>query len=249
MVARTVDTTAAVVIFSGGADSACVASMQKAEYDEIHAITFSYGQRAAPEIDAARILARKLKLKQHKVVDIGFMGDLYGDSNVLTGGDRLPGSFDYSIVVPIRNAVFLSIATAWAFSIGATRVAYGAHTGDTNYPDCRPPFAKKLQDALNEGESDGIAARVRKEIEIWSPFTAGLSKEDLLRYGKKTLGDSIYETWSCYDGGGGGNNASSSKNDNAEKILQCGACESCMNRRRAFAAAGIDDKTVYYTSV
>ena len=223
---------AAVVIFSGGLDSACVASMQKAEYDDVYGITFSYGQRANGEMTAARSLARKLKLRQHKVVDIGFMRRLYGDSNVLTNrGESIPGSFEYSIVVPIRNAVFLSIATAWAFSIGATRVAYGAHTGDEHYPDCRPSFAEKLQSALNEGESDGIRSGLRSEVEIWSPFVAGLTKEDLIRYGADALGSAIYRTWSCY----------------ADGKVQCGRCESCSNRRRAFESAGIADKTRYVT--
>ena len=223
---------AAVVIFSGGVDSACVAAMLKAQYDQVYGITFSYGQRADREITAAKYLAKKLKLKQHKIVDISFMKGLYGDSNVLTGArsKRLPGSFEYSIVVPIRNAVFLSIATAWAFSIGATRVAYGAHAGDSSYPDCRPEFAKKLQSALNEGESDGIKSGMRKKIEVWSPYAAGLTKEDLLRGGASGgILDIIFKTWSCY----------------ANKRLQCGVCESCMNRRRAFENADITDRTKY----
>lgn len=229
---------AAVVILSGGVDSACVASMLKPEYNEMYGITFSYGQKAIREIKAAKYLAKKLELKQHKIIDISFMKNLYGDSNVLTGAKstKIPNSFEYSIVVPIRNAVFLSIATAWAYSIGATRVAYGAHTGDTNYPDCRPRFAKKLQAAFNEGESDGIKSGSRREIDVWSPYVAGLTKEDLLKRatGKKgILGKgAIYKTWSCY----------------ASMELQCGVCESCVNRRRAFENAGIKDKTKYLAS-
>lgn len=227
----------AVVIFSGGLDSACAAAMLRPEYDEIYGITFSYGQRAVREIKAAKYLAKKLGLKQHKIVDIGFMKSLYGDSNVLTGGaknKKIPGSFEYSIVVPIRNAVFLSIATAWAYSIGATRVAYGAHAGDSNYPDCRPRFAKKLQSAFNEGESDGIKSGSRRGIDVWSPYVAGLTKEDLLKGaagsgGVLAAGGAIYKTWSCY----------------TSKELQCGVCESCANRRRAFENAGIKDKTRY----
>lgn len=72
------------------------------------------------------------------------MKDLYGESNVLTSSKKnIPKSFDYSIVVPVRNAVFLSIGTAWAFTLNASLVAYGAHKGDWHYPDCRPNFAKK----------------------------------------------------------------------------------------------------------
>jgi 7-cyano-7-deazaguanine synthase len=158
------------------------------------------------------------------------MKELYGDSNVLTSSKRkIPSKFDYSIVVPIRNAVFLSIASAWAFTLNASFVAYGAHTGDNHYPDCRPIFAKKLESAFNQGEIDGINLGIRKNIKIWSPYKEGLSKSDLIQNGFKTLGNSIFKTWSCY----------SSKEDH------CGICESCNNRKIAFQRAGIIDKTKY----
>jgi 7-cyano-7-deazaguanine synthase len=158
------------------------------------------------------------------------MKKLYGDSNVLTSSKgEIPSEFDYSIVVPIRNAVFLSVASAWAFTLNASLVAYGAHTGDKHYPDCRPAFAKKLESAFNQGEIDGIDSGLRKNIKIWSPYREGLSKSDLLKIGFKTLGDSIFKTWSCY----------SSKKDH------CGNCESCNNRKLAFQKAGITDKTTY----
>ena len=133
----------AVIVFSGGVDSVCVVSYLKLKY-ELYGITFSYGQKAEKEIIAAKKFAKNLGLKQHKIVDISFMKELYGNSNVLTSTKRkIPRKFDYSIVVPIRNAVFLSIASAWAFTLNASFVVYGAHTGDIHYPDCRPIFAKK----------------------------------------------------------------------------------------------------------
>ncbi len=138
---------------------------------------------------AAKSFAKKLGLKQHKVIDIGFMKELYGNSNVLTSTKRkIPSKFEYSIVVPIRNAVFLSIASAWAFTLNASLVVYGAHTGDKHYPDCRPIFAKKLESAFNQGEIDGINTKLRKSIQIWSPYREGLSKKDLLKAGMKVLG-------------------------------------------------------------
>ena len=219
----------AVIVFSGGVDSVCAVSFLKSKY-ELYGITFSYGQKANMEIKAAKSFAKKLGLKEHKIIDIGFMKNLYGNSNVLTSSKRkIPTKFEYSIVVPIRNAVFLSIASAWAFTLNASLVAYGAHTGDTNYPDCRPKFAKKLENAFNEGEIDGINSKLRKNIEIWSPYRKGLSKSDLLKSGIKNLGDSIFKTWSCY----------------ANKKYHCGICESCNNRRIAFTKAGITDKTKY----
>jgi len=218
-----------VVVFSGGVDSVCAASYLKSKYD-LYGISFSYGQKASREIVAAKSFAKKLGLKKHKIVDISFMKDLYGKSNVLTSGKKkMPSKFDYSIVVPIRNAVFLSIASAWAFTLNAQLVAYGAHSGDKNYPDCRPNFAKKLESSFNQGEIDGIATGLRKKIEIWSPYKIGLSKSDLLKSGYKTIGNSIFKTWSCYYSG---------KN-------HCGTCESCNNRKIAFEKSGIKDKTEY----
>lgn len=219
----------AVIVFSGGVDSVCAVSYLKSKY-ELYGITFSYGQKADNEIAAAKFFTKKLGLKQHKIIDISFMKDLYGDSNVLTSSKRkIPSKFEYSIVVPIRNAVFLSIASAWAFTLNASLVVYGAHTGDKYYPDCRPNFAKKLETAFNQGEIDGIESKLRKSIEIWSPYRKGLSKSDLLKSGMKILGNSIFKTWSCY----------------SNKKYHCGVCESCNNRKIAFQKADIIDKTKY----
>ncbi len=219
----------AVIVFSGGIDSVCSASFLKPKYD-LYGISFSYGQKASQEIVTAKRFVKKLGLKQHKIIDINFMKNLYGDSNVLTSNKKkIPSEFDYSIVVPIRNAVFLSIASAWAYTLNASLVAYGAHTGDKQYPDCRPVFAKKLESAFNQGEIDGINSGLRKNIEIWSPYRNGLSKSDLLKEGIRNLGDSIFGTWSCY----------------SNKKFHCGICESCNNRKSAFDKAGIKDKTKY----
>ena len=216
----------AVVVYSCGIDSVCVACYLKSKY-ELYGISFSYGQKANREIIAAKSFAKKLGLKKHKIVDISFMKQLYGDSNVLTSYKRkIPSKFDYSIVVPIRNAVFLSIASAWAFTLNVSLVAYGAHTGDKNYPDCRPIFAKKLESSFNQGEIDGIKTGLRKNIKIWSPYKEGLSKSDLIKVGYKTIGESIFKTWSCYSSG----------------RYHCGFCESCNNRKIAFEKSGIKDK-------
>ncbi len=219
----------AVIVFSGGLDSVCACVYLKSRYD-LYGISFSYGQRASPEIKSAKKFAKILGLKEHKIIDIGFMQDLYGKTNVLTDSKtKLPSKFEYSIVVPIRNAVFLSIATAWAFSLEASLVAFGAHKGDKNYPDCRPSFSKKIQSAFNEGEIDGIKMGVRKAIKIWSPYQKNLAKSDVIKKGYKVLGNSIFKTWSCY----------------SNKKFHCGKCESCNNRKLAFKTAKIKDKTKY----
>ena len=222
----------AVVVFSGGVDSVCYALRLQKSYN-LYGITFSYGQKAGGEMGSARRFARRLELKKHRIVDVGFMRELYGSSNALTSSKvTIPERFNYSIVVPVRNAVFLTIAAAWAYTLGATVVAYGAHTGDTHYPDCRPRFTRMIQDALNEAEIDGIREGHRQTLEVLSPFINGYSKGDLIRYGYEKLGDDIFDTWSCY----------------AEGRVQCGRCESCNNRRAAFADVGIKDGTRYKKS-
>ncbi|MBI3253226.1 MAG: 7-cyano-7-deazaguanine synthase [Nitrosopumilales archaeon] len=219
----------AVVVFSGGLDSVCTCAYLKSKYD-LYGITFAYGQRASKELKTAKSLAKSLKLKKHKIVDIGFMKDLYGKTNVLTSTTRpIPQKFNYSIVVPIRNAVFLSIASAWAFTLNASLVAYGAHRGDVFYPDCRPSFSKKMELALNQGEIDGIKNGIRKKLRVWTPFNESLSKSELLKRGHEVVGDLLFRTWSCY----------------SNTKLHCGRCESCNNRKAAFVKAKILDKTRY----
>ena len=219
----------AVIVFSGGLDSVCTATYLQKRY-EIYGITFSYGQKAGKEVKIAQQFSKLLKFKEHKIVDIGFMKDLYENTNALTNSKiTIPSKFDYTIVAPIRNAIFLSIASAWAFSKEAEIVAYGAHNGDTRYPDCRPAFTKLLTKALNEGEIDGINLGLRKKIKIWSPFMDDLSKSDLLKKGYKEIGNHIFKSWSCYG------------NDK----IHCGICESCNNRKLAFLKSKIADKTRY----
>lgn len=217
------------MIFSGGLDSVCTCAYLKSKYD-LYGITFAYGQRASKELKTAKSLAKSLKLKKHKIVNINFMKELYGKTNVLTSTTRpIPQRFNYSIVVPIRNAVFLSIAAAWAFTLNASLVAYGAHKGDVFYPDCRPSFSKKMELALNQGEIDGIKYGIRKKLRIWTPFDESLSKSELLKRGHEIVGNLLFRTWSCYS--------------NAK--LHCGRCESCNNRKAAFVKAKILDKTRY----
>ncbi len=219
----------AIIVFSGGMDSVCTAAYLQKRYD-IYGITFLYGQKADQELNVARYFSKILRFREHKVVDIGFMKTLYEKTNALTYSKmNIPSKFDYSIVVPIRNAVFLSIASAWAFSKSAQLVAYGAHRDDQLYPDCRPKFSKLLTNALNEGEADGIRKGLRKRIKIWSPFIGNLSKSSLLKIGYDLLGDEIFKTWSCY----------------SQSKIHCGKCESCNNRKMAFDQAGMTDKTRY----
>jgi 7-cyano-7-deazaguanine synthase len=229
---------AAVCIVSGGLDSICTAAYLTREkgYD-LYMLTYIYGQRAKKEVQQAREFSKVLKAKDHRVIDIAFMKNLYGRTNALTDSKQhLPKNFDYSIVVPIRNAIFITIATAWAMSIKANLVAYGAHSGDSHYPDCRPEFIKSITKTLNLAEVDGIISGLRQKITVWSPAMDGMDKSKLLSVGYKIMGDEIFKTWSCYSEG---------VKSIGTNILHCGICESCINRKIAISKAGLKDKTHY----
>lgn len=229
---------AAVCIVSGGLDSICTAAyLKEIEGYKVYMLTFAYGQRARYEIRAAKRFARILKIAEHRIVDIAFMKAIYGKTNVLTDSKQvLPQHFDYSIVVPLRNAIFITIASAWAMSIGAELVAYGAHIGDNRYPDCRASFIRSITNTLNLGESDGIESGKRQKITVWSPAVSGIDKSDLLSKGYELLGDRIFDTWSCYSNG---------VMEKSKNPVQCGICESCINRKIAITNTGLKDKTRY----
>lgn len=224
-----------VCIASGGLDSICYAAVLAQNHD-IYMITFAYGQRARREIDAARRFARILKA-EHKLVDISFMKSLYGSTNALTDKSRkLSTEFEQSLVVPARNAIFISIAGAWALSVGAVKVAYGAHLGDvSHYADCRPEFARAMEEALILADADSISAGERQSLQVISPAAGGLDKQALLKAGYKILGSKLFSTWSCYSNGVRKN----------RQYVHCGRCESCINRKAAFRDAHIDDRTHY----
>lgn len=226
-----------VCIVSGGLDSICTAAYLKNEKNcSLYFLSYNYGQRAKNEIEAATRFARILNANDHRIVDIGFMKDIYGNTNVLTDHKRhLPGGFDYSIVVPIRNVIFLSMASAWAMSINATMVAYGAHLDDSHYPDCRAEFIRSFSTLINLAEEDGIKLGTRRAVQVWAPVLQGISKTELLRRGYSVLGNKVFDTWSCYTDGIQING----------KNVQCGMCESCINRQVAFRKAGLDDRTQY----
>ena len=223
---------------SGGLDSVCFAAMQSAQKGEqLFSITFDYGQRARPEIARARYFSRILGSSEHRLVDIRFMKSLYGSSNALTNSSLpLAGAFRQNLVVPLRNALFLTIAASWASSIGARTVAYGAHSEDiANYPDCRPAFTAVLAEALNLADADNIARKKKEPLEIISPAMQKIGKQDLLKFGYEHLGEKLFHTWSCYSDG----------RKQGRKLLHCGSCESCINRKKAFRSTQIQDKTGY----
>lgn len=220
-----------ISICSGGLDSVCYTAQYLKPENEIYILNFNYGQKATREMQAVQDIF-KGKVKEIKQIDISYMKDLWKGTQ-LTDDVKVEDSYQPSVVVPIRNAIFITNGIAYAMSIEAERVILGCHTGDITifngdfmYPDCDSRFHEELETTLKHGHFKNA-----KKVEIWSPNREGWSKADLLKKGYKVLGDKIFDTWSCYESG--------------EK--QCGKCESDRNRIQAFKEAGIIDKTKYMT--
>jgi len=209
-----------VVVFSGGPDSASVAYWAKDQGYEVYTITFDYGQIARVEMEYAEKIARELGAT-HKAVDLSSLEGVYsGVTSLVDGSIEMTEEFSAPIVVPFRNGVFLAVTVAYADSMGAETILYGAQGSDEeNYPDCRREFYLAFQEAARLGTDT--------EIVIDAPFS-GLTKAEMLKRGLE-LDVPFHLTWSCYKGG----------------PVHCGVCESCNNRRNAFGAAGIPDPTEY----
>ncbi|MBO6187295.1 MAG: 7-cyano-7-deazaguanine synthase QueC [Prevotella sp.] len=211
-----------LLILSGGVDSTTLL------YDEQErialAVSFDYGSKHnACEIPFAQWHCQQLGIP-HVIIPLDFMAR-YFRSSLLTGGEEIPeGHYDdenmRSTVVPFRNGIMLSIAVGMAESNGLQYVMMANHGGDhTIYPDCTPQFVQAFDAAAKAGTFVNIGLR--------SPYT-NLTKADIARRGK-ALGIDYSKTWSCYKGGN----------------KHCGRCGTCVERREAFALAGIADPTEY----
>lgn len=218
-----------VVVCSGGLDSVSMSSRYKR--DDVTLLTFNYGQKGVKEMEVVKKLAEKMNWNI-KTVDISFMKSLYGEGNQLTSeGVSVKDGYDKTVVVPLRNGVFLTIALAYSYANDIEKIALGSHLDDITevdgerfYPDCSPEFFKSMELAGDLG-----TFREQKRVVIETPSILGIGKTELMKIGHKNLGDFVFETWSCYYSG--------------EK--HCGKCESCRNRKKAFLEAGIEDKTEY----
>jgi 7-cyano-7-deazaguanine synthase len=209
-----------VVVLSGGPDSAVVAYWAKKEGYQLYPITFNYGQIAVKETASAQKIAQPLGAKT-KIVDLSALKEVFGDVTSLCNSDiPLTSEFSQPIIVPFRNAIFLSVAVSYAVSVGAEKIFYGAQGSDEPfYPDCRREFYQAFEKAARLGTC--------KEITIQAPFS-DMHKSDVIREGAK-LGVPFDATWSCYLDG----------------AKHCGKCESCVNRKKAFREAGVADPTQY----
>jgi 7-cyano-7-deazaguanine synthase len=209
-----------VIVLSGGPDSATVAYWAKAQGYQIYPITFNYGQIALKETEAAQKISEKLGTTT-KIIDLSALKEIFSNVTSLCNTDiPLTSEFSTPIIVPFRNAIFLSAAVAYAVTVGADKIFYGAQGSDEPfYPDCRKEFYEAFEKAARLGTCE--------EITIKAPFSGG-KKSDLIKEGTK-LGVPFELTWSCY----------------RDEKKHCGKCESCVNRKKAFQEAGVIDPTKY----
>jgi 7-cyano-7-deazaguanine synthase len=223
----------AVLLLSGGVDSTTTAAIALHEGFDVHALSVRYGQRHAVELEAARRVAERLGIRQHVIVDLDLRA--FGGS-ALTGdvpvpkdtplaeiGARIPATY-----VPARNTIFLSLALAWAETLRARDIFFGANALDySGYPDCRPEYLEAYARMADLATRAGVeeAARLR----IHAPLLR-LTKAEIVARGV-ALGLDYGMTSSCYDPAADG--------------AACGRCESCILRLKGFAEAGLPDPARY----
>jgi 7-cyano-7-deazaguanine synthase len=220
--------TRAVVLLSGGLDSATVLAMARGAGLECYALSVSYGQRHQAELNAASRVAHALGAREHRImhVNLGRIGgsaltDLSIDVPVAPG-EGIPVTY-----VPARNTIMLSLALAWAEVVEATEIHIGVNAVDySGYPDCRPEFIAAFENLAQLATKAGVEGG---RLAIRAPLV-NLSKAQIIREGVR-LGVDYAQTVSCYQA------------DSAGKA--CGICDSCRLRRDGFAAAGVPDPTNY----
>jgi 7-cyano-7-deazaguanine synthase len=220
---------AAVVLLSGGLDSATVLAIAHAEGWDCLALTVRYGQRHEIEIERARRLAIALGAVEHRVINLDLAGwggsSLTGDGEIPTASadPQTPIEAIPSTYVPARNTILLSLALAWAEARDARAIFLGVSAVDySGYPDCRPAFLQAFQSLARVATKAGIAGRAPA---IRAPLI-GKSKAETIRWGLALQVDYSL-TWSCYNPSPTGQ--------------PCGACDSCRLRAKGFAEAGVSD--------
>ena len=226
----------AVVLLSGGLDSTTVLAVARSEGFDVHALTFSYGQRHSGEIDAARRIAENAGVVRHHVVEIDLA--LFGGS-ALTADIPVPKDRDLGpssrtakeipvTYVPARNTIFLSYALALAEVVEAANIFIGVNALDySGYPDCRPEYIQAFERMANLATRSGVEGRTR--VTIRTPLIS-LTKAAIIKLGT-SLGVDYSATTSCYDPGAHGE--------------ACGRCDACQLRLKGFSEAGLDDPIAY----
>ncbi len=226
----------AVVLLSGGLDSATTAAIAKSQGFTVHALSFRYGQRHAAELLAAQRVAGQLGLAEHKIIDIG-IGDLGGSA--LTTDMEVPkdrgleemGSGIPITYVPARNTVFLALALGWAEVLGAYDIFLGVNAVDySGYPDCRPQFIAAFERLANLATKAGVEGS--GVFKIHAPLIQ-LTKAQIIALGL-SLGVDYGLTLTCYDPDPSGR--------------ACGRCDSCLLRLKGFADNRMADPAAYQTA-
>jgi 7-cyano-7-deazaguanine synthase len=222
----------AIVLLSGGLDSATTLAVARSQDYEAYALSFDYGQRHKRELDAAKKVAKSLGAKKHLLVKIDsqiFAGSaLTGDVDVpKSRSDKEIGTGIPVTYVPARNTIFLAHALAWAETISAGHIFIGANAVDySGYPDCRPEFIALFETLANIGTKAGVEGA---RLQIHAPLIK-MSKADIVRKAVE-LDVDLSLTHSCYD---------PSPNGRA-----CGQCDSCQLRQKGFRDAGVKDPIRY----
>jgi 7-cyano-7-deazaguanine synthase len=221
----------AVVLLSGGIDSATVLAHALSRGYEVTTLSFDYGQRHSRELESAGKIAEHFGVKHVVVtVDLRAIGGSALTSQIAVPERRSPEEIGSEIpvtYVPARNMIMLSIAAGLAEVVDADRIFYGANAIDySGYPDCRPEFVRAMERAINLGTKRGVEGR---EVRVEAPLIT-LTKAEIIRLGHE-LSVPFELTWSCYRGG--------------EKA--CGRCDSCILRLKGFMEAGFEDPLTYET--
>jgi len=223
----------AVVLLSGGLDSATAAAMMKARGFDIYALSFRYGQRHALELEAARRVATQLGVSRRATVDIDLraFGGSALTADVEVPKDRSAESIGTGVpitYVPARNTIFLSFALAWAETLGISDIVIGVNALDySGYPDCRPDYIAAFQQLANLGTRAGT--ELGQRFTIHTPLIL-LSKREIIERGV-ALGVDYGLTLSCYDPSASGK--------------ACGRCDACQLRLKGFRENGLEDPTRY----
>jgi len=219
----------AVILTSGGLDSATVLAMAHADGRECYALSFDYGQRHRAELAAASRVTQSFAGTVHKVVGLDLRG--IGGSALTDDAIDVPTEPTEGIpvtYVPARNTVFLSIALGWAEVLDASEIHLGVNAVDySGYPDCRPAFIEAFQGLAEVATKAGVEGR---PIKICTPII-DMTKAEIIRAGM-ALGVDYRLTVSCYQADSSG--------------AACGVCDSCRLRREGFHSAGVQDQTRYY---
>lgn len=217
----------AILSYSGGLDSTVLLYKLLQVGWEVRCLSVNYGQRHARELASAQAICEKLGIER-RVADINHLSFLFAGSSQTSPEIAVPeGHYEEEsmkqTVVPNRNMVLLSLATAWAVATKSDAVAYAAHAGDhAIYPDCRAEFTEAMEDAMRLCDWHSV--------KLMRPFIypKPMSKADIVRLGAE-LNVPFTETWTCYKGG----------------AKHCGRCGTCVERKEAFQLAGVQDPTEY----